>query len=179
AFDTVADPESPPTTAHPVSDDVDAFANFMRSTKAPPRDAVIAASPDAQNGQRVFVAIGCATCHTPDLQTAPAGASLGAGYVVPPALGGKVIHPYSDFLLHDVGTGDGIVQNGGPASRNMLRTPPLWGLRTKDRLMHDLLTVTRTEAILRHNNQARSAAQRFQQLSDSDRAALLTFLSSL
>ncbi|HKE55932.1 MAG TPA: hypothetical protein VKB46_04500 [Pyrinomonadaceae bacterium] len=28
-------------------------------------------------------------------------------------LGDKIIHPFSDFLLHDVGTGDGIVQNGG------------------------------------------------------------------
>jgi CxxC motif-containing protein (DUF1111 family) len=29
---------------------------------------------------------------------------------VPKALGNKKIHPFSDFLLHDVGTGDGIVQ---------------------------------------------------------------------
>jgi len=41
-------------------------------------------------------------------------------FTVPPALGGKTIHPYSDFLLHNIGTGDGIVQNGPPdtASKN-------------------------------------------------------------
>jgi CxxC motif-containing protein (DUF1111 family) len=50
----------------------------------------------------------------------------GGTFIVPPALGSKVIHPYSDFLLHDVGTGDGIVQNGGQSTANKLRTPPLW-----------------------------------------------------
>ena len=53
------------------------------------------------------------------------------------ALGNKIIHPFSDFLLHDIGTGDGIVQNGGQGTRNMVRTPPLWGVRTRPMLMHD------------------------------------------
>ena len=61
---------------------------------------------------------------------------------MPSALGDKIIHPFSDFLLHDVGTGDGIVQNGGPLTRNKLRTAPLWGLRTRTRLMHDGVSLT-------------------------------------
>ena len=60
--------------------------------------------------------------------TAPAGTSIyGGTFVIPPALGDKTIHPYSDFLLHDIGTGDWIVQNGGPQSRNQLRHGDLLG----------------------------------------------------
>ena len=81
---------------------------------------------------------------------------------MPAALGDKIIHPFSDFLLHDIGTGDGIVQNGGQSTRNKVRTPPLWGLRTRDRLMHDGETVTRNEAILRHGGQATSVDQQLQ-----------------
>ena len=47
--------------------------------------------------------------------------------MVPPALGNKIIHPYSDFLLHDVGVPDSIVQNGGQNTYNKVRTTPLWG----------------------------------------------------
>jgi hypothetical protein len=70
----------------------------------------------------------------------------GGTFVVPAALGNKVIHPFSDFLLHDVGTGGGIIQNGGPSTANKLRTPPLWGLRTRTRHMQDGLSVTPTDA---------------------------------
>jgi CxxC motif-containing protein (DUF1111 family) len=179
-FDDVNDPEEPPTATNPNGDDIEAFARFIRTTKAPPRDTVLSGSPDAMAGAKIFAAIGCATCHVASIQTAPAGTPINGGaFVVPPALGGKVIHPYSDFLLHDVGTGDGIVQNGGQATRDQLRTPALWGLRARDRLMHDQQTVTRTEAIRRHGGQARDASKRFDGLSDSDRSQLLTFLASL
>jgi CxxC motif-containing protein (DUF1111 family) len=98
----------------------------MRATKVPPRDAAIAATDDARAGAQPFNQIGCAICHVPTITTAPAGTSVNGGtFVVPPALGNKVIHPYSDFLLHNVGTGDGIVQNGGQSTANNLRTPPL------------------------------------------------------
>ena len=76
----------------------------------------------------------------------------------PAALGNKTIRPFSDFLLHDIGTGDGIVQNGPQedtvpvqlSTRNKMRTPPLWGVRTRDRLMHDGESLTFLEAIERH-----------------------------
>lgn len=99
--------------------------------------------------------------------------------MIPPALGDKIIHPYSDFLLHDVGTGDGIVQNGGPQTRNQLRTPPLWGLRTRDRLMHDGLALTRNDAILRHGGQAANSAGRYRNLSLTQKNQLVAFLNSL
>jgi CxxC motif-containing protein (DUF1111 family) len=98
---------------------------------------------------------------------------------VPTALGGRTIHPYSDFLLHNVGTGDGIVQNGPQDTANKMRTPPLWGLRTKSRLMHDLLSLTRNEAILRHSGEASSVVNNYRSLSKSQRDQLITFLNSL
>src|SRR5207244_3545849 len=129
--DGVADPENDGT-------DVDAFANFMRATKAPPRDGVLAATSDAQAGSTLFNQVGCAVCHVRSITTAPPGTVINQGaFTVPAALGNKIIHPFSDFLLHNVGTGDGIVQNGGQGTRNMVRTAPLWGMRSRDRLMHD------------------------------------------
>ena len=90
-----------------------------------------------------------------------------------------MIHPYSDFLLHNVGTGDGVVQNGGPATANRMRTPPLWGLRTKSRLMHDLLSMTRNEAIVRHGGEAEAVINRYRFLSISQKNQLIAFLNSL
>lgn len=99
--------------------------------------------------------------------------------MVPPALGSKIIHPYSDFLLHDVGTGDGIVQNGGQSTANKLRTPPLWGLRTRTRLMHDGGSLTSYDAIMRHGGEARFVINRFRSLSATQKKQLATFLDSL
>jgi CxxC motif-containing protein (DUF1111 family) len=121
AFDTVPDPEDPATAGHPFGSDVEAFTRFMRSTKAPSRDADLSAAADAVAGEALFrnnAAIGCAVCHQPDFTTPDAGSAIqtlggkrGSDLAtVPDALGGKVFHPYSDFLLHDVGTGDGIAQ---------------------------------------------------------------------
>jgi CxxC motif-containing protein (DUF1111 family) len=119
-------------------------------------------------------------CHTSTLQTAAAGTSLNGGtFLVPPALGGKVIHPFSDFLLHDVGTGDGIVQNGGQETRNKLRTAPLWGLRTRGRLLHDGSAPNLTTAIRRHDGEARFAHERFSRLDPIEVRHLMAFLNSL
>jgi CxxC motif-containing protein (DUF1111 family) len=144
AFDHVADPED-------TDNDVGIFADFMRATKAPPRDAAIAATSDAVRGSQLFDSIGCGVCHTRTIVTAPVNTAMfGGARRVNAALGNKIIHPFSDFLMHNVGTGDGIVQNGGAATRLRLRTPPLWGMRSRDRLMHDGTTLTRNDAILRH-----------------------------
>src|SRR5205085_10112865 len=136
AYDTVADPED-------TDNDIDAFARFMRASKAPPRDAAVAATADAQTGQQLFGSVGCSICHVSSITTAPAGTVINQGaFTVPAALGNKIIHPYSDFLLHNVGTGDGIVRNGGQATVNQLSTVPLGGLRNKSRLRHDGATST-------------------------------------
>ena len=160
--------------------DVDRFARFMRATKAPPRYASVAATPDAIAGSALFDQIGCNTCHVRSWVTAPAGSVLNGGTLtVSAAVGNKIIHPFSDFLLHDIGTGDGIVQNGGQATANMLRTQPLWGVHVRGRLMHDLQSLTFDDAISRHRGEARGVTERYRGLRNEDQRRLKVFLSSL
>src|SRR5437899_987049 len=91
-------------------DDVDHFARFIRASKTPARDSKLANSERSQKGSKLFDKIGCAECHVRTLTTAPAGTKINGGtHTVPEALGNKTFYPYSDFLLHNVGTGDGIV----------------------------------------------------------------------
>jgi len=178
--DGVTDPEDRPNK--PVGKQgIDALANFMRGTKAPPRDATLAATADAQAGSQIFNQIGCAICHVPTIRTAPAGTVINGGaFTIPPALGDKIIHPYSDFLLHDVGTGDGTVILGEPQSTaNKLRTAPLWGVRLRNRLMHDGESRTFTEAILRHAGEAIVVKNNFLSLGEMQKAQLIKFLKSL
>jgi CxxC motif-containing protein (DUF1111 family) len=176
--DTVADPEDPFDAQG--LEDIDHFARFMRATQAPPRDTALAATADAQTGANLFNAIGCNICHVTSITTSPAGTVINGGaFTVPAALGNKIIHPFSDFLLHNVGTGDGIVQNGGQATANKMRTSPLWGLRTKGRLMHDLLSFTRNDAILRHGGEATGVINNYRALSTTQKNQLITFLQSL
>ena len=169
-----------PLTTEDDGVNVEQFALFMRSTLVPPRDAELAATADAKEGSDIFDAIGCATCHTRRIVTAAPGTLVNGGALkVSQALGNKIIEPFGDFLLHDVGTGDGIVQNGGPETRTMVRTAPLWGLRTRSRFMHDALSFDLSDAILRHQNQARTSRQAFRALPAQSRDKLLTFLLSL
>jgi CxxC motif-containing protein (DUF1111 family) len=136
------------------------------------------------------------------LTTAPAGTKIHGGtYEIPEALGSKSFHPFGDFLLHNVGTGDGIVipmpehyglavsrtfaaaRESSPmnfqSSRNKVRTAALWGVRLRTRLMHDGATVTLGDAVRRHRGEADGAARRYERLSPADREALLEFLRSL
>jgi CxxC motif-containing protein (DUF1111 family) len=190
--DTAGDPEDEPDAQGLAG--IDRFARFVRATKAPPRDAVLAATEEARKGSAHFDALGCGVCHVRTLVTAPVGASLHGGkFPVPPALGGKAFHPYGDFLLHDVGTGDGIVvaiaEHHGKAylymqptmavTADRMRTAPLWGLRTRSRLMHDGQSLTVRDAILRHGGEASDARDRFQCLPEKEKGELLAFLRSL
>ena len=160
--------------------DIDHFAQFIRGTKVPPRDAVLAATGNAQAGQAIFGRIGCTTCHVATIVTAPADTVIDGGmFAVPEALGNKNIHPYGDYLLHDLGTGDGIVQGGPADTRNKLRTAPLWGLRMKPRFMHDLKSLSLESAIERHKGEAAEVEDRFEDLSPSEKQQLFVFLSSL
>lgn len=172
-YDLVPDPEDD-------GDDLEIFARFMRATKVPPRELSLVNQPNVMAGGAVFNQIGCAICHVTTFTTLPAGSFINGGELeVSKAIGSKIIHPYSDFLLHDVGTGDGIVQNGGAATRNKLRTAPLWGLRTHPRLMHDGLSYTRSDAILRHGGEATQVINNYNALSATQRSQLLSFLGSL
>lgn len=170
--DRVADPEDDGL-------DVNAFAEFMRATKAPPRHIDPSQQQAIQDGSRIFEQIGCAKCHVTTFVTAPVGSKIHGGvFEIPEALGNKIIHPYSDFLLHDVGTGDGIIQ-GDPSTENKLRTPPLWGLHMRTRLMHDGASATVTDAIKRHGGEAERVTRRFIRLSSQEREKVILFLRSL
>ncbi len=172
-FDPVPDPEDDGV-------DVVAFANFMRSTKAPSRGRI---TRDVEAGEQLFNQVGCNGCHVATLRTVRAGTLINGGaFRVPLALGSKIFHPYSDFLAHDIATGDGIPVLPGPefaVTRNLIRTAPLWALRTRNRLMHDGLSFTKQEAIQRHGNQAAGVRDRYNALTDQQRNLVLTFLDSL
>ncbi|HSE19046.1 MAG TPA: di-heme oxidoredictase family protein [Pyrinomonadaceae bacterium] len=171
AFDPVPDPEDD-------GDDVLAFADFMAATRAPGRQNPIPAA--AVRGDSLFNAVGCNVCHTRTLVTAAPGTLINGGaFTVPAALGNKIIHPFSDFALHNVGTGDGIVQNAGQGSANQIRTPPLWGIRARNRLMHEGLNVTIFDSIQLHAGQATAARNNFNSLSAAQRNDLIAFVLSL
>jgi CxxC motif-containing protein (DUF1111 family) len=177
SYDVVADPEDNPDT--PAGQQgIDALTAFIRATKVPGPDRALAATPDARAGAQLFRAIGCAVCHAETLTTAPAGTPLNGGaFIVPNALADKIIHPFSDFLLHDVGTGDGIPR--AAASGAQFRTAPLWGLRTRTRFMHDGRSLTPLEAVLRHGGEALATQRAVRRLRGERLSQLLTFLRSL
>jgi CxxC motif-containing protein (DUF1111 family) len=150
----------------------------MRATKVPPRNPALVGKAQTIAGEQLFQKLGCDGCHIPTIMTAPAGSWLNGGYFkVSAALGDKIIHPYSDFLLHNIGTHDPIVQNG--ATFNMVRTAPLWGLSNRASFLHDFSAQTVTEAITSHGGQAKAAADAFAALSNDEKERLLTFLNSL
>jgi CxxC motif-containing protein (DUF1111 family) len=180
--------------------DIDRFARFIRATKAPARDAQQAGSATAKAGETLFAKIGCDICHVPTLTTAASGTVINGGkFTIPDALGSKTLHPYSDFLLHDIGTGDGIVvavqEHYGKrmyqtqwrelsleayqATANRMRTAPLWGVRMQPMLMHDGASLTFSDAILRHRGEASNVTEHFENLSEADRSAIIEFLKSL
>jgi len=170
-FDPVADPEDD-------GGDVLAFADFMAATRAPGRQNPIPAA--ATRGDALFNSVGCAVCHTRTFQTAAPGTLINGGaFTVPNALGNKIIHPFSDFALHNIGTGDGIVQNAGQGSANQMRTAPLWGIRARNRFMHEGLNITITDTIQLHAGQATAARNNFNALSAQQRSDLVAFVLSL
>ena len=175
---TTKDPEDVPDQLGMA--DIDHFAQFIRGTMVPPRDLALAATPAANHGASLFREIGCATCHVETMVTAPAGTVINGGaFTVPRALGDKTIHPFGDFLLHDIGTGDGIVQVGPQDTADKLRTAPLWGLRTKSRFMHDLRSLSLQDAIARHRGEAEESRDEFRYLTPVEQQELFTFLHSL
>ena len=158
-------------------EDIDTFTTFMRALNVPKRGPI---TDPVNQGQKIFEQIGCAGCHVETLTTVPTGITIHGGmYAVPDAIAGKQFHPFGDFLLHDIGTGDGIVQNGPADTQEKVRTMPLWGLRTRTQFLHDASAATFHEAIERHKNEAANSVSNFNQLGPAPRLALHLFLASL
>ncbi len=133
--------------------------------------------PEVARGEALFHQAGCAGCHLSQMQT-----SVLEGY---PALSNQTIRPYTDLLLHDMGSE---LADGRPdylASGREWRTPPLWGiglLKTVNKhqyLLHDGRARGFAEAILWHGGEASGPREMFYDMSASDRAALLAFLGDL
>ena len=143
-------------------DNFEAFMKFLAPTSRGTVDEIV------RDGERIFQGIGCATCHVPALATGPNAN---------PLFNRKNVPLFSDLLLHDIGTGDGIQQASATAEE--MRTPGLWGLRLRRPLMHDGSAATVEGAIGQHRNEADLARRGFDQLSAEDRRRLLVFLHSL
>jgi CxxC motif-containing protein (DUF1111 family) len=175
-FDDVPDPEEAAEDGFPFGPDIHAFAGFMRQTNAPGRGPI---TPTVTRGSNRFNDIGCAVCHVRTFNTQPAGRVINGGtFRIPGELGDEIIHPFSDFLAHDIGTGDGIP--GPPGTENRFRTAPLWGLRaTTSMFMHDGQSFTLNDAIQRHAGQANTSKNNFNAMSPAQRADLIAFLNSL
>jgi CxxC motif-containing protein (DUF1111 family) len=148
---------------------------YLKTLKAPiPRsnndEAVLA-------GKKIFSDIGCASCHRPEMKTGPSTIA---------ALSNKTFYPYSDLLLHDMGTDldDGYTE--GSAKTSEWRTPPLWGLGLSKIsqggeyfLLHDGRARSIEEAILLHGGEGNFSRENFQSLTDADKSNLIKFLESL
>ena len=148
---------------------------YLQMLKAPiPRAQE---DPRVMEGKQLFSQVQCATCHVPQLQT---------GFSPIAALSDKVFYPYTDLLLHDMGTAldDGYTE--GSAKTYEWRTPPLWGLGLspasqggKYYLMHDGRAGSIEEAILLHGGEASNSKTLYQQLTQTEKEALISFLNSL
>jgi CxxC motif-containing protein (DUF1111 family) len=131
-------------------------------------------------GAKVFDNMKCTSCHTSEMKTGSVSELAEAR--------NQTIKPYTDLLLHDMGTdlADNLVE--GQATGSMWRTSALWGIGYTEKVagstntvgyLHDSRARTLTEAILWHGGEAAASRQRFQALSKADRDALLAFLGSL
>ncbi len=165
--------------------ELDRLVDEIRHTTPPAQDEQLAAGTDAQAGEKLFNRIGCELCHVETFKTLPPGTKINGGtYTVPDDIGSRTIHPYSDFLLHDVGTGDGIPQAAKPeyldqSTANKFRTAPLWGVRFRSWMMHDGKSVTYHQAIMRHEGEAAKIRERYERLSPVQKQQLRAFLNSL
>jgi CxxC motif-containing protein (DUF1111 family) len=139
-------------------DDINTFTSFagIKSSAARPHHR------GGKSGPSDLRKIGGTDCHVETMTTAPAGTAIhGGAYILSAAIVGKQFHPFGDFLLHDVGTGDGIVENGPPDTQYKVRTMPLWGLRTRTQFMHDASVGSYSEAIARHRGEAADDVSEF------------------
>ncbi len=160
---------------HELQDDVALFTFFM-SHLAPPARVAISANTAQSRGRTLFnsASLACSGCHRSD---ADIFVSTSAGGVP----SGLRFEPFSDFLLHDMGAlGDRIGNTGNSvAVTRRMRTAPLWGLRDRNRLLHDGRTTDRSVAILAHDGQALASRNAYNALTSSQRSDLLAFLGTL
>lgn len=155
-----------------VQDDLANFLVFMERMAPPPPDTSDPIS--AGIGSIVFAAVGCASCH------------LNTSFVTPDhpfngVPGGMSFSPFSDFLVHDMGSlGDGIGNTGDTvAQTRLMRTAPLWGARFNTQFLHDGRAKSVRDAILAHDGQGRAARNAFAALDSLSQFFLIRFVNSI
>jgi CxxC motif-containing protein (DUF1111 family) len=155
-----------------VQDDLANFLLFMERLAPPPPDLSDPISTGI--GAVVFAAVGCANCHVAVPFVTPSNPFNG----VP---GNMVFLPFSDFLVHDMGSlGDGIGNTGDTvAVTRRMRTAPLWGTRFNTQFLHDGRAKSVRAAILAHDGQGKAARDHFAALSTSDQNFLIRFVNSI
>lgn len=169
------------------TEDMECVDLYMQSLGVPARRNVN--DPQVQHGEQMFYKAKCHLCHVTTLHTRPRGSTLLNGTQLP-WLGNQTIHPYSDFLLHDMGSeimGVGLNDNyvSGLAMGNEWRTTPLWGIGLQEKVnghtyfLHDGRARNFTEAIMWHGGEGEASKNLFKNMSKSDRDALIAFLWSL
>ena len=148
---------------------------YLQTLKAPLRRN--ADNPTVLQGEQIFINIGCESCHRSSMTT---------GDHVVDALSNKTFQPYTDLLMHDMGSLLDDNYTEGTALTTEWKTPALWGLGlTPDAqggryfLMHDGRAHSIEDAILLHGGEAQGAANRFEQLSSNEQESLISFLESL
>lgn len=166
--DNVPDPEVSANFVH-------SLVFYMRTLKAPSRRN--ADDPDVIAGGNLFIQAGCENCHKSTFVTDQSDIS---------SLSNQTFHPYSDFLLHDMGSSLDDGYSEGSANGNEWRTPPLWGVGlAKDMqggqifLMHDGRATSFEQAIDLHSGEAATAKAAFNALSEQQKKQIIKFLESL
>ena len=154
---------------------VNSVVFYLQTLKAPiQRDQ---SDAEVIRGRNLFIQAGCENCHKQQLRT---------GYSGVESLSNKTFAPYTDLLLHDMGSAlnDGYTE--GNAKTFEWRTPPLWGLGLSPKsqggqyfLMHDGRAKSIEEAIQLHGGESASSKNKFDQMNATDKNAILKFLKSL
>ncbi len=169
------------------TEDMENVDLYMQSLGVPARRNVN--DPEVKLGERMFYEAKCHLCHVTTLHTRPRGSVLLNGTQLP-WLGNQTIHPYSDFLLHDMGSeimGVGLNDNyvSGLARGNEWRTTPLWGIGLQEKVnghtyfLHDGRARNLVEAIMWHGGEGEASRNIFRAMTKERRDALVKFLESL
>lgn len=144
---------------------VDAIAYYLKTLKIPAQRR----GAGFEAGREIFQTLGCVKCHVESFKSAEYG----------------TIHPYSDFLLHDMGEALSDGHSMFEAGPSEFRTPPLWGIGFYEKvsgelnLLHDGRAKSIEEAILWHGGEAQMQKMAFQQLDKNKRETLVEFLKGI
>ncbi|MBW8864202.1 MAG: c-type cytochrome, partial [Verrucomicrobia bacterium] len=157
------------------SDDLDKMTRYVALLGVSARRDLTNAQ--ALQGEQLFASANCTKCHVPTLTTSP--------YHPMTELRNQIIHPYTDLLLHDMGSGLADNMGEGTATGSEWRTSPLWsiglttGVSGGEAYLHDGRARSLEEAILWHGGEAEASKEIFRNMSATDRAAVIKFLKSL